>query len=67
MKKICLFEGCVSKDGKDFYYKVRLKRHNFAFVQDEQIGFNCVERRKNYAVILKELRYFIECAKFEQA
>ena len=26
-----------------------------------------MERRKNYAVILKELGCFIECAKFEQA
>ena len=26
-----------------------------------------MERRKNYAIILKELGCFIECAKFEQA
>ena len=43
----------------------RLKRHNYAC--DKQMMFSCVERRKSYAEILKELGCFIECARFEQA
>ena len=49
------------------FLEIRLKRHNFACVYDKQIVSSCVERIKNYAVILKEFGCFMQCAKFEQA
>ena len=64
-KNLFVWRLCQQRWQRHFL-EIKLKCHNFACILDDQIVFSFVERRKNRAVIPRELGCFIECAKFEQ-